>query len=79
MSAVPAVECKDVVDGVADEAELRRVLEDYASFKYCKTNIVAEVRNRFESKMDKFIFDSLPLTNSQKEELLLSVFATRED
>jgi hypothetical protein len=25
---------------------------------------------------DKFVFDSLPLTNSQKEELLLSIYST---
>ena len=58
----------------ANPDELKRILEDYASLKYCKTNIIAEARSRFDSKMDLFLFDALPLTNSQKEELLLSLF-----
>jgi hypothetical protein len=52
--------------------ELTKVLEDIDTYKYCKTDILHKVN--FESKMDKFIFDSLPLTNSQKEQLLLSLF-----
>lgn len=52
--------------------ELTKVLDDIDTYKYCKTDILHKVN--FESKMDKFIFDSLPLTNSQKEQLLLSLF-----
>ena len=52
--------------------ELTKVLEDIDTYKYCKTDILHKVN--FESKMDKFIFDSLPLTNSQKEQLLLDLF-----
>jgi len=52
--------------------ELTKVLEDIDTYKYCKTDILHKVN--FESKMDKFLFDSLPLTNSQKEQLLLSLF-----
>ena len=52
--------------------ELTKVLEDMDTFKYCKTDILHKVN--FMSKMDKFVFDSLPLTNSQKEELLLSLY-----
>ena len=52
--------------------ELTKVLEDIDTYKYCKTDILHKVN--FESKMDKFIFESLPLTNSQKEQLLLSLF-----
>lgn len=56
--------------------ELTKVLEDMDTFKYCKTDILHNVK--FMSKMDKFVFDSLPLTNSQKEELLLSLFSVAE-
>jgi hypothetical protein len=59
---------KDNVD------ELKRVLEDMETMKYCKTSILHEVR--FMTTEDKFVFDSLPLTNSQKEELLLSLYST---
>ena len=52
--------------------ELTKVLDDIDTYKYCKTDILHKVN--FESKMDKFIFDSLPLTNSQKEQLLLDLF-----
>jgi len=52
--------------------ELTKVLDDIDTYKYCKTDILHKVN--FESKIDKFIFDSLPLTNSQKEQLLLSLF-----
>lgn len=52
--------------------ELTKVLEDMDTYKYCKTDILHKVN--FMSKMDKFVFDSLPLTNSQKEELLLSLY-----
>jgi hypothetical protein len=52
--------------------ELDRILKDMNSFEFCKTNILDEVK--FMSKNDKEIFNALPLTNSQKEELLLSVY-----
>ena len=57
--------------------ELLRVLEDMDTYKYCKTDILHKVK--FMSKMDQFVFDSLPLTMSQKEELLLSVYACHEE
>ena len=56
--------------------ELTKVLDDIDTYKYCKTDILHKVN--FESKMDKFIFDSLPLTNSQKEQLLLELFPNTE-
>ena len=56
--------------------ELTKVLDDIDTYKYCKTDILHKVN--FESKMDKFIFDSLPLTNSQKEQLLLDLFPNTE-
>jgi DNA-directed RNA polymerase subunit N (RpoN/RPB10) len=52
--------------------EIKKVLDDMDTYKYCKTDILHKVN--FMSKMDKFVFDSLPLTNSQKEELLLSLY-----
>jgi uncharacterized protein YaiL (DUF2058 family) len=55
---------------------ITKVLEDMTSYKYCKTDILHKVN--FMSDMDKFVFDSLPLTNSQKEELLLSLYPITE-
>ena len=55
---------------------ITKVLEDMDTYKYCKTDILHKVN--FMSKMDKFVFDSLPLTNSQKEELLLSLYPITE-
>jgi len=52
--------------------ELTKVLEDMDTYKYCKTDILHKVN--FMSKMDKFVFDSLPLTNSQKEQMLLELY-----
>lgn len=57
--------------------ELLKVLEDMETYKYCKTDILHKVK--FMSKMDQFVFDSLPLTMSQKEELLLSVYSIPEE
>ena len=51
---------------------MNKVLLDMNSQTFCKTNILNECN--FMSKTDKYIFDSLPLTNSQKEELLLSIY-----
>lgn len=56
--------------------ELTKVLEDMDTYKYCKTDILHKVN--FMSKMDKFVFDSLPLTNSQKEQMLLELFPVTE-
>ena len=64
---------KDIKDDDKDNnAELTKVLEDMNTYKYCKTDILHKVN--FMSKMDKFVFDSLPLTNSQKEQMLLELY-----
>jgi len=57
---------------IDNSEEINKVLEDIDTHKYCKTDILDKVK--FASKMDKFVFDSLPLSNSQKEELLLSLY-----
>ena len=57
-----------------NEAYMNKVLLDMNSQTFCKSNILNECN--FMSKTDKYIFDSLPLTNSQKEELLLSIYKT---
>lgn len=62
----------NIINEVDNSEEIEKILEDIDSLKYCKTNILNDVR--FMSKMDKFVFDALPLTNSQKEELLLSLY-----
>ena len=62
----PKTEEKDNTD------ELTRVLEDMDTLKHCKTDILYKVK--FLTKDDQFVFDSLPLTNSQKEQLLLSLY-----
>lgn len=54
--------------------EIDKILKDMDTYRYCKTDILDKVR--FESKLDKFVFDSLPLTNSQKEQLLLDMYRT---
>jgi len=59
-------------DDTNNNEELKKVLDDMDTYKYCKTDILHKVK--FESSMDKYIFDSLPLTNSQKEQLLLDLF-----
>lgn len=41
--------------------------------KELKTNITNECR--FDNKQDKYVWDHLPLTLKQKEELLLSLFS----
>ena len=56
----------------SNKAYMNKVLLDMNSQTFCKTNILNECN--FMSKNDKYIFDSLPLTNSQKEELLLSIY-----
>ena len=52
--------------------EIEKVLDDLDTYKYCKTDILQKVN--FMTKTDKFVFDSLPLSNSQKEELLISLY-----
>lgn len=64
------------VDDKDNNEAITKVLEDMTSYKYCKTDILHKVN--FMSDMDKFVFDSLPLTNSQKEELLLSLYPITE-
>ena len=59
-------------DDTDNNNELTKVLEDIDTYKYCKTDILHKVN--FMSKMDKFVFDSLPLTNSQKEQMLLELY-----
>ena len=63
-------------DDKVNNEELTKVLEDMDTYKYCKTDILHKVN--FMSKMDKFVFDSLPLTNSQKEQMLLELFPVTE-
>ena len=58
----------------SNKAYMNKVLLDMNSQTFCKSNILNECN--FMSKMDQYIFDSLPLTNSQKEELLLSIYKT---
>lgn len=57
-----------------NKAYMNKILLDMNSQTFCKSNILNECN--FMSKTDKYIFDSLPLTNSQKEELLLSIYKT---
>ena len=57
-------------------AYMNKVIEDMNTHTYCHTNILNECR--FANKMEEYIFNGLPLTNSQKEELLLEVFKTRQ-
>ena len=64
-------------DDENNNAELTKVLEDMDTYKYCKTDILHKVN--FMTKMDKFVFDSLPLTNSQKEQMLLELYPIAED
>lgn len=63
---------EDDKDDKVNNEEITKVLEDMDTYKYCKTDILHKVN--FMSKMDKFVFDSLPLTNSQKEQLLLDLY-----
>lgn len=59
-----------------NSAEMSRVLDDMNSYKFCNTNILDNLdKINFASSMDRFVFQNLPLTNSQKEQLLLSMFS----
>ena len=56
--------------------EMSRLVKDMTSYTYCNTNILDNLdKVNFASDMDRFVFVNLPLTNSQKEELLLSMFS----
>jgi len=52
---------------------MEKAYEDITTYKYCKTDMLKKLE--FKSKMDQFVFEHLPLTNSQKEELLLSMYS----
>ena len=59
-----------------NSAEMSKLLDDMNSYKYCDTNILDNLdKINFKSSMDRFVFQNLPLTNSQKEQLLLSMFS----
>ena len=59
-----------------NSAEMSKVLDDMNSYKFCDTNILDNLdKINFASSMDRFVFQNLPLTNSQKEQLLLSMFS----
>ena len=56
--------------------EMSKVLNDMTTYKYCNTNILDNLdKINFASSMDRFVLENLPLTNSQKENLLLSFFS----
>lgn len=63
-------DCKDEKLNVK---EMEKAYEDITTHKYCKTDMLKKLE--FKSKMDQFVFEHLPLTNSQKEELLLSMYS----
>ena len=53
--------------------EIEKVFKDITTHKYCKTDILHNLK--FESKLDEFIFSGLPLSNSQKEKLLIDIYS----
>ncbi len=53
---------------------IQDTLDSIFSHKELKTDILNNVI--WESKLDQYIFDSLPLTMKQKEDLLLSIYKT---
>jgi hypothetical protein len=53
---------------------IQDTLDSIFSHKELKTDILNNVI--WESKLDQYIFDSLPLTMKQKEDLLLSLYKT---
>ena len=63
-------DCKDEKLNVK---EMEKVYDDITTYKYCKTDTLEKLK--FKSKMDQFVFEHLPLSNSQKEELILSMFS----
>ena len=52
--------------------EIERVFKDITTYKYCNTPILHNLK--FESKLDEFIFNQLPLSNSQKEKILIDIY-----
>jgi len=56
---------------------MERVYEDITTKQYCK-NFNYDNNLNFKTKNDKFIWDLLPLTNSQKEQLLKYVYENPE-
>ena len=65
-------ELKEELKEVDNSDELERVYKDITTKKYCKTDILNNLS--FESEIDKYVFDFLPLSNSQKEQLLLNIY-----
>jgi hypothetical protein len=58
---------------IDNSEEIEKVYKDITTHKYCKTNILHNLK--FESELDEFIFSNLPLSNSQKEKLLIDVYS----
>jgi glucuronate isomerase len=57
--------------------ENTKLMEEYLSEndeKNLQTNILNEIR--FANKQDEYVFNMLPLTLKQKEELLLNLYGT---
>ena len=63
---------KQELNEINNDEEFKKIILDMDTLKFCKTDILQKVK--FETGIDKFVFDSLPLSNSQKEELLLSIY-----
>lgn len=61
---------KDSENNNAEEIE--QVYKDITTYKYCNTPILHNLK--FESELDEFIFNQLPLSNSQKEKLLIDIY-----
>ena len=70
------LDSKDITDDNNNAAEMERVYKDLFTKDFCKTDIIDKVT--WVNDENKFIFDMLPLTNSQKEELLLHVLKEKE-
>ena len=58
---------------IDNSEEIEKVFKDITTHKYCKTDILHNLK--FESKLDEFIFSGLPLSNSQKEKLLIDIYS----
>ena len=56
---------------------MERVYEDITTKQHCK-NFNYDNNLNFKTKNDKFVWDLLPLTNSQKEQLLKYVYENPE-
>jgi len=60
--------------------ENTKLMEEYLSEndeKNLQTNILNEIR--FKNKQDQYVWDLLPLTLKQKEELLLNLYGTNNN